>query len=66
MKISVDGTRCTGHGRCYTLAPDLLSYDDDGYVTIRGQVVDVPVGSVEAARDAAASCPERAVELLES
>lgn len=66
MKISVDGARCTGHGRCYTLAPDLLSYDDDGYVTIRGQVSDVPDGSLGSARDAAASCPEQAVELLES
>ena len=42
MKITVDGGRCTGHGRCYTLAPALLDYDDEGYVTIRDQTVDVP------------------------
>jgi ferredoxin len=65
VRITVDGDSCMGHGRCYTLAPDLLDYDDEGYVTIRDQVVDVPPEQVEAARDAAATCPEGAVVLLE-
>ena len=64
MKLTVDANRCTGHGRCYTLAPDLLSFDDDGYVTARGQAIDVPFGQVAAARDAAESCPEGAITLL--
>jgi ferredoxin len=65
MKLSVDGTRCMGHGRCYATAPDLLSYDDDGYVTIRGQMMDVPEAQATAAREAAANCPERAIELFD-
>ena len=64
MRISVDAGRCTGHGRCYSLAPDLLTFDDDGYVTARGQVVDVPAGQVPDAREAADSCPEGAIALL--
>lgn len=64
MKLMVHTDRCTGHGRCYTLAADLLTYDDEGYVTIRGQVIDVPADQVAAAENAAASCPEQAVELL--
>lgn len=42
MKLSIDGALCRGHGRCYNLAEDLLEDDDDGFVTARGQVVDVP------------------------
>ena len=36
MKLTIDAGMCTGHGRCYTLAPDLLTYDDEGFVAERG------------------------------
>ncbi|OHV31876.1 MULTISPECIES: ferredoxin [Pseudofrankia] len=65
MKITVLGDRCTGHGRCYSIAPDFLDYDDEGYVTIRDQIVGVPADQVAASRDAARTCPEQAIELLE-
>ncbi len=65
MKLSVDSVRCMGHGRCYTSASELLSYDDDGYVTIRGEVIDVPDAQVDAAREAAGNCPEQAIELID-
>ena len=64
MKITVDGARCMGHGRCYTLAPDLLTYDEQGYVTIRDTVIDVPQDQIDAAEEAEASCPEEAVSLI--
>lgn len=64
MKITVDGSRCMGHGRCYTLAPDLLTYDEQGYVTIRDTVIDVPQDQIDAAEEAEASCPEEAVSLI--
>ena len=64
MRLAVHADRCTGHGRCYTLLPGVLTYDDEGFVTIRGSVVEVPEEHVAAAENAAASCPERAVELL--
>jgi len=65
MKITVDADRCTGHGRCYTLAPELLDCDDEGFVTLRGRCIDVSEDQLTAARDAVAGCPEQAVELLE-
>lgn len=65
MKLSVDSGRCMGHGRCYTVAPDLLTFDDDGYVTVRGEVIDVPEAHADAARQAVANCPERAIEVFE-
>jgi ferredoxin len=64
VRLAVDAERCTGHGRCYTVAPDLLTYDDEGYVSIRGSAVEVPDDQVAAARDAASSCPEQAIQLL--
>jgi ferredoxin len=65
MKLTVSGDLCRGHGRCYSLAEDLLEEDDEGYVTARGQVIDVPAGHINDARNAAGSCPERAITLVE-
>jgi ferredoxin len=65
VRIAVDAGRCTGHGRCYTLAPDFLGFDDDGYVDIRGAALDVPEHQIPNARDAADTCPERAITLTE-
>jgi len=65
MKLTIDAGLCRGHGRCYNLAEDLLTDDDEGFVTARGQIVDVPEDQEEDARNAAASCPEGAITLLE-
>jgi ferredoxin len=64
MKIAVDPDQCTGHGRCYRLAADLLSYDDEGYVSIRGRAIDVPADQVEFAEEAEGTCPEGAITLI--
>ncbi len=64
MKLTVDGASCMGHGRCYLMAPDLLAYDDEGYVTIRDQTIDVHADQIEAAEDAEGTCPEQAIRLL--
>ncbi|WP_327115978.1 ferredoxin [Nocardia sp. NBC_01730] len=63
MRITVDGTSCTGHGRCYSAAPDLLACDEEGYVTIRDQTIEVPDSQVGAAADAEGTCPEGAITL---
>jgi len=65
MKLSVSAELCRGHGRCYSLAEDLLEDDDEGFVTVRGMIIDVPDDQVDDARNAAGSCPERAIALLE-
>jgi ferredoxin len=64
VKIAVDADLCTGHGRCYRLAPGLLTYDDEGYVSIRGGAIDVPADQVEAAEEAEGTCPEGAIRLI--
>jgi ferredoxin len=65
MKMTVNAERCMGHGRCYSVAPDLLTYDDEGFVTIRGVVIDVPEDQIEAAKEAVESCPEQAPTIVE-
>ena len=59
MKIRIDHDACTGHGRCYTLAPALFTADDEG----NGHVIDENVAAEHEidARRAVGSCPERAV-----
>ena len=64
MKIFIDPEECTGHGRCYRMAPDLLTYDDEGYVAIRGEAIDVPAGQAEFAEEAEGTCPEGAISLI--
>lgn len=62
MRVRIDDDLCVGHGRCYALAPELFEPDDIG----QGQVIGdgaVPAGQEDAARKAAANCPERAVIL---
>jgi ferredoxin len=63
VKLRVD-TQCVGHGRCYSLAPQLLGPDDEGYVTIRGgDPIDIPDDMQDLARDVEGSCPESAIHL---
>jgi ferredoxin len=63
MKLCVDAHQCMGHGRCYTLAPELLDSDDEGYVSTRGAAIDVPPDLLELAEEAQGSCPEGAITL---
>ena len=65
MRLSVDADSCTGHGRCYRMAPDLLTFDDEGYVTLRGDTIEVPADQRDSAEEAAGSCPEEAISLLD-
>jgi len=64
VKVRINAERCQGHGRCYDLAPDLFTDDEEGYGTVVDDGV-VPPELEAAARRAASNCPERAVELVE-
>ena len=59
MRVVLDRSACTGHGRCYALGPDVFEADDGGYGTVI--VADVPPELEEQARLAEANCPERAI-----
>jgi ferredoxin len=63
MKVRIDPERCHGHGRCYDLAPELFSEDDEGYGHVIGDGI-LPPDKEHAARLAVSNCPERAIEIL--
>jgi ferredoxin len=65
MKLFIDPEQCTGHGRCYKLAPELLTPDEEGFVSIRGEAIFVPADQSEFAEEAEGTCPEGAISLLE-
>jgi ferredoxin len=63
MKIRLDEVACTGHGRCYALAPAVFDADDQGHCVIRHD--DVPAEHASEARAAVANCPEDALTIDE-
>ena len=63
MRLVLDVDACTGHGRCYALAPDLFDADDEGHCVLR--VSEVPAGAEERARAGVVNCPETALCLIE-
>ena len=64
MRIHVDGDKCQGHNRCYSLAPELFELDDYGTSHEVGDGA-VPAELEERARLAAANCPEFAISIDE-
>ncbi len=60
-RVLVAADRCTGHGRCYTLAPDVFDADEAGHSVVL--VHDVS-GDLEAqAVTAEQNCPEGAITI---
>ena len=65
MKLQIS-TACQGHGRCYTLAPQLLDSDDEGFVTIRGgDPIEIPDDQRALGEELVGTCPEGAISLIE-
>jgi ferredoxin len=60
--ILVDMDRCTGHGRCYALAPELFSDDEEGKPLVLTNRV--AGESQKRALEAIAACPEAAISLI--
>jgi ferredoxin len=63
VKVRVDLDICTGHGRCYALAPDVFGADDFGHCEIL--VTDVDGALLEQAKLGVENCPEHAIVLEE-
>jgi ferredoxin len=63
MKVRVDAAACTGHGRCYSLAPEVFESDDEGHCIVIAPEPDP--GLHEQARTGAANCPEQAITVDE-
>ena len=63
MRVRVDRAKCTGHGRCYALQPDVYEPDDEGACVIPNE--QVPPDHADLARRAALNCPEDAIGIIE-
>ena len=62
MRIRLDSEKCEGHGRCYSLAPELFDSDDEGYaIVLNGGAV--AADHEKNATLAVANCPEYALEI---
>jgi ferredoxin len=59
VKLRVDAEMCTGHGRCYALAPDVFGADDFGHCEIL--VAEVDGELLEQAKLGVQNCPEQAI-----
>jgi ferredoxin len=57
----VDDELCVGTGVCEATAPDLFEVGDDGVSHVL--VDSIPADRLEAAREAAANCPTRALKV---
>jgi len=61
MRVHVDVEKCTGHARCWSLAPEVYELDELGYNVT--PVKDVLPEHEEAARKGALACPELAITI---
>jgi ferredoxin len=64
MKVHFDEKLCSGHGRCYTLSPNLVQANDEGFPEQLGQDIELANGDEEAGRRIVANCPEGAIKLV--
>jgi ferredoxin len=63
MKVRVDGDACTGHGRCYSLFPDVFDSDDEGHSVVNVDQVEGEL--LQQAQAAVSNCPELAIAVDE-
>ena len=62
MKIQIDSALCSGHGRCYSLVPELFSPDEEGHGLSITE--DLTAEQIKQAEVAVQSCPEQAISLV--
>jgi len=59
MTLTVDWTRCAGHGLCHALAPDLVDRDEWGFPVLH----DAARVDTATARRLAGACPALALRV---
>jgi ferredoxin len=64
VRVQIDSDKCQGHGRCYDLAPQLFTEDEEGYGQVIGEGK-VSADDEHQAQLAFSNCPESAVQILE-
>ena len=63
MRVVLNRAACSGHGRCYSLAPEVFEADEEGNSVLRFS--EVPVELEDKARIGELNCPERAITIEE-
>ncbi|UXA19848.1 ferredoxin [Mycobacterium sp. SMC-4] len=63
MRVSVDLSRCTGHGICETIAEEIFEVLDEGSVVIHEPVR--PAEDRERMQQAVTQCPVAALRLID-
>ena len=63
VRLVLDADRCTGHGRCYSLAPELFDSDDEGHSVLLHP--EVPEALEGQAWTAVQNCPEGCLRIDE-
>ena len=61
MKVRIDPDACTGHGRCYSLAPEVFEPDDYGHGRV--SLAEVPDELRAKAELGVQNCPEHAISI---
>lgn len=63
MRVRIDPEVCTGHGRCYSLAPEVFEPDDYGHGKV---ILDVVPEELRARAELGVqNCPEHAISVEE-
>ncbi len=63
MRVEVDRARCTGHGICESVAPDVFEVRDDGSLRIAD--ADRPGSDRVRMMSAVTQCPAAALRLVD-
>lgn len=58
-RVTVDASRCEGHGLCQATAPDVFEVDDDGVARLRHEPVPEPL--IRQAEAGVRACPVAAL-----
>lgn len=61
MRVLVDQVKCTGHGICEELAPDVFEIDDDGIARVL--IAEVHGTRLTEVQAACVRCPTQAITL---
>ncbi len=61
--VRLDEALCSGHGRCYVLAPDVFGEDERGHCVLLEKEVEGAL--LAAAQSGEQNCPEGAISLHE-
>jgi ferredoxin len=64
-RIVLDNNSCAGNGRCYGLAPELMTDDERGYGVVVGNGT-IGEGQEEDAQRIVRACPEQAISISEA